>query len=60
MRGGVLLAENSPGKLMAQESANSLEEAFLSLSRRQEKIDSKEGQVIMTILFDLIIYLESK
>ncbi|XP_050422557.1 ABC transporter G family member 23-like isoform X2 [Adelges cooleyi] len=36
MREGVLLAEESPEMLMARCNANSLEEAFLILSRKQE------------------------
>jgi hypothetical protein len=36
MRGGVLLAEESPEMLMARCNTTSLEEAFLSLSYKQE------------------------
>lgn len=35
MRNGVLIKEASPEDLLTQENTNSLEEAFLSLSRRQ-------------------------
>lgn len=36
MRGGVLLAEESPDMLMARCNAVTLEEAFLALSHKQE------------------------
>lgn len=36
MRNGVLIEESSPQDLLAKENTNSLEEAFLSLSRRQQ------------------------
>lgn len=35
MRNGVLIEEASPQDLLAKENTNSLEEAFLSLSRNQ-------------------------
>ncbi|KAG8327657.1 hypothetical protein J6590_015690 [Homalodisca vitripennis] len=37
MRDGVLLAEESPASLMTSQGCNSLEEAFLILSQRQEE-----------------------
>jgi len=36
MRNGVLISETSPQNLLVQQNANSLEEAFLSLSSSQE------------------------
>lgn len=36
MRGGVLLAEESPAALMARRNVDSLETAFLQLSQLQE------------------------
>ncbi|XP_050542633.1 ABC transporter G family member 23-like [Daktulosphaira vitifoliae] len=38
MRNGVIIRENSPNNLLASQNANSLEEAFLSLSTSQDKI----------------------
>jgi len=36
MRNGVLISETSPQDLLVKQNANSLEEAFLSLSSSQE------------------------
>lgn len=36
MRNGILIEEASPQDLMAKQNTNSLEEAFLSLSRSQQ------------------------
>lgn len=36
MRNGILIEESSPQELLAKQNTNSLEEAFLSLSRHQQ------------------------
>lgn len=42
MRDGVLLAEKSPKELMKSQLCNSLEDAFLKLSEKQEKEKKEE------------------
>ncbi|XP_046683671.1 ABC transporter G family member 23-like [Homalodisca vitripennis] len=42
MRGGVLLAEESPNQLMASCGCDSLEQAFLELSARQQQTNGSE------------------
>lgn len=46
MRGGILLAEDSPETLMARCNTASLEEAFLSLSYKQETSSSTQVPLI--------------
>lgn len=41
MREGVLLAEESPNKLLIKYKCNSLEEVFLNLSVWQQKLSDK-------------------
>lgn len=36
MRNGILIEESSPQDLLVKQNTNSLEEAFLSLSRHQQ------------------------
>lgn len=49
MRGGVLLAEESPELLIARCNTTTLEEAFLTLSYKQET--SSNTMVLIILLF---------
>jgi len=46
MRGGILLAEDSPETLMARCNTASLEEAFLTLSYKQETSSNTQVPII--------------
>lgn len=45
MRDGVLLAEHSPSTLMVSQGCDSLEEAFLLLSQKQEVTRTDDADV---------------
>lgn len=49
MREGVLLAEESPEMLMARCNTNTLEEAFLILSRKQESTSDTQVHLVLRI-----------
>lgn len=46
MREGVLLAEESPDMLMARCNTTTLEEAFLTLSRKQETTSDTQVNLV--------------
>lgn len=47
MRNGVLIEEASPQDILLKERTNSLEEAFLSLSRNQNLVHVKITKIII-------------
>lgn len=55
MRGGVLLAEESPENLMARCNTSTLEEAFLTLSYKQETSSNIQVHNITVILISYYI-----
>jgi len=53
MRGGVLLAEDSPETLIARCNTTTLEEAFLTLSYKQETSSNTQVPIIAyTFIFN--------
>lgn len=51
MRNGVLIEETSPQDILFKENTNSLEEAFLSISRNQNFVRVKNTKLILPICF---------
>lgn len=51
MRNGVLIEETSPQDILFKENTNSLEEAFLSISRNQNFVQVKTMKIITQIYF---------
>lgn len=49
MREGVLLAEESPDMLMARCNTTTLEDAFLSLSRKQETTTNTQVRLVSRV-----------
>lgn len=49
MREGVLLAEESPEMLMARCNTSTLEDAFLSLSHKQEISTDTQVRLVMSL-----------
>lgn len=55
MRGGILLAEETPEMLIARCNTTTLEEAFLSLSYKQETSSNTTVLILLSIIFIKII-----
>lgn len=55
MRGGILLAEETPEMLIARCNTTTLEEAFLTLSYKQETSSNTTVLIFMLIIFTNII-----
>jgi len=49
MRGGILLAEESPDMLMARCNTSTLEEAFLTLSYKQETSSNTQVPIYIVV-----------